>query len=498
MKKKIFFLISVIIVVFTGCQSMTGLLKGIHPAGEQLREENLGKETEGKTGAIEQAQKTEASEETWDLSVSRPICREEEKKNPCAGLQELPLPYLDLPEPDSIYQRRFFSSPMKKAASHDYPLPVVKANALINSVNLSSLERRLEFEPKKLKQTRESKLPEKNVPAKLASKTKKKVSKTVIRNDEPIAPIVKDVVVEKESHRGIFARKGDYLEINLDGKGWIFLGSPDGKRLQGVSFISRDSTQAKTSFSFQADNFGKYELKFQLQDNSLGTSNIEVVHLSVVKDEEFTSLIAGGSNLIAAEPEDNTRYVHAERLFTLGEYRSALIEFLKDYREGNPYVNDRLAAIYAETGEHEAAVKFFKKNLLASKQYREKAVLGIVRSSSVLGDSALLLDYLESFLSLNSLSIENELLDAARFQLKNGRYGLVLNLLDEYRSRYVINLDEVYFMLACLYEQDSSYRDLLKSRDFYQKVYDEYPESVHAEESYRRTRYLDRYFFHIR
>ncbi|MBA7711758.1 hypothetical protein ES703_120724 [subsurface metagenome] len=188
------------------------------------------------------------------------------------------------------------------------------------------------------------------------------------------------------------------------------------------------------------------------------------------------------------------------------ELESALVEFIKDYREGSPYLNDRIAAIYSRTGRHEAAVKYYRRNLEAAGEYADRAVLGLIRSALALEDPVLLLDQLQSFLDLDPILIEQDLVAIARFQLKSGHYSAALNLFDEYLKRYLAGpaadssayLDEVYFLIAQAFEQDCPQRDLKKARDFYQSVYDEFPESSFAGRSYQRIRYLDRYFFHIR
>jgi outer membrane protein assembly factor BamD (BamD/ComL family) len=92
-----------------------------------------------------------------------------------------------------------------------------------------------------------------------------------------------------------------------------------------------------------------------------------------------------------------------------------------------------------------------------------------------------------------------DLLDVARFTASRSSYALSLELLTEYLRRHPSGegLDSAYFQLAQLYELESPLRDVRLAREYYRKVYEEFPESEHAAEAHTRILYLDRHFFHV-
>ena len=287
--------------------------------------------------------------------------------------------------------------------------------------------------------------------------------------------------------------------ISLEGNGWLYIGldgeETGNRREQGIEFLSTEYSGNHNSFSFETAEYGQYLLRFQLQDARRGTVQNEYISLKVVPDDEFTALVAAVRDSDSTQEEPQNPY--AEKLFAIGEWEAALTEFLKNYQDGNPQLNDRIATVYAAMGAHEAALKYYSKNLETADAYAERAVLGLVRSSVALGDEKLLADYLETFLGANTTG--RDLLNVARFQGDSGHAAVALDMYQEYLKRFPWGdqLDEVYFRLARLYELDLTQRDLEKSRSYYQKVYDEYPESLYSDESRQRLRYLERYFFRI-
>jgi TolA-binding protein len=322
-----------------------------------------------------------------------------------------------------------------------------------------------------------------------------------------------------ETRREVLARKGDTVVIDLEGRGWLLL--PGDRR--GVSYTGSESGPQRTSFTFKALEFGEYDLAFQLQDNARGAARGEVVRLRVLPEDKFRDLLAAplkaGSQPTAGsapgqpaaqaagqaagetppESADPVRLQKAERLFAGGFYDLALPEYLGIYREGDPLLNDRLAAIYLGKGEATAAVKFYDRNLSAAAPYAGKAVVGLVRAGLQLGSPEVVILHLPALLELPAAEVERELLAVARFAAEQGRFPLALDLLSEYLRRYPrgVGLDAAYFQLAQLYELESPLRDVRLAREYYRKVYEEFPESEHATEAHRRILYLDRYFFHV-
>ncbi len=304
--------------------------------------------------------------------------------------------------------------------------------------------------------------------------------------------------------REVLARKGDTVVIDLEGRGWLLL---PGER-KGVSFLGSESGPQRTSFSFKALELGNYDLAFQLQDNARGAATGEVVRLRVLPEDKLRELLGSAKQASAAgqaappaagEPTDPARLEKAEKLYSAGFFDLALPEYLAIYREADPLLNDRLAAIYLQKGEAVAAAKFYDRNLSAPPPYGRQAVVGLVRAGLAMASPALVLQHLPALLELPPAQTRPELLAVARFAASQGSYPLALDLLTEYLRRYPrgAGLDEVYFQLARIYELESPLRDVRLAREYYRRVYEDFPESEHAAEAHSRILYLDRHFFHV-
>jgi len=297
----------------------------------------------------------------------------------------------------------------------------------------------------------------------------------------------------------MWARRGDQVEISFGNRGWVFLGLRDSIELKGLSFLGSKDMGGKVIFHFRSEDYGVYLLEFQLQDNRTATVKNESVRLSVVTDEEFDSRLASAAIEMSDKGEEE-RFLLAEKLYELGQYEAALKEYISGYREGVPLVNDRIASIYLQSGEYQAAAKFYEKNRSSSGELGEKAVVGLLRSYLALEDSIKLLGLLDKFLELEYLSIEEDLMHLIHYEIKHGEPVLTYKLLTEYVSGFPggVFLDEVYFLFGHLFEGESPYRDLEKSRDYYLRVYEEFPVSDFSENARERVKYLERYFFYIR
>ena len=314
---------------------------------------------------------------------------------------------------------------------------------------------------------------------------------------------------ENSRVREIYARHGDEVQIGLEGKAFIFLGFPESPaQAGGMSFKGKETKDSKSYFTFKALRIGTYDLGFLQQDNTTGKSVRETVRVSVVGDAEFTAAIGSATSAPASamapaslfNPGAAGDYLHAERLATLGERHAALEEFLKGYTDGNGYLNDRIASLYLAGGDLDAAEKYFAKNLVMTGRWAESGVLGMVRVALVRGDARGLLAQLKPFLAIQELSIEGELIHAARLEQRTGATGVGLELLSEYVKRYPDGRfrDEADWIAGQLYEAESPMRDIVRARDIYRGLLRAYPESSFAERARERVRYIEEHFITVR
>ncbi|UCF98969.1 MAG: outer membrane protein assembly factor BamD [Spirochaetaceae bacterium] len=316
----------------------------------------------------------------------------------------------------------------------------------------------------------------------------------------PFATRSQPIVEQRE----LVARRGDPIAIDLEGSGWIFVGFKTAGESasadqRGIDYVSKRNLQGRTSFDFKAVDYGEYELSFQFQDNQQAVLRNQIVHLRILPDQDFAVAVERQQQGVhagtAAVP--GPAIETADALFDLGEYELALIEYLRNMRSGDPYLNDRLAACYEITGEYQAAAKYYRQNLGLAGEYGDRAAVGLVRSSIALKDNGLLMEGMPFMVSLESAQIGAELLEVARFQTENQHLEVAIQALKQYIRRYPDgkSLDEVYYRLARIYEVDSPHRNLEAARDYYRLLYDLFPESRYADRAKERLNYLNRHFF---
>jgi TolA-binding protein len=304
--------------------------------------------------------------------------------------------------------------------------------------------------------------------------------------------------------REVYARVGDEIEIVLDGAGYLFLGFAD-RQTDGMSFRARTVKDGRTSFTFKALGLGTWDLDFQQQDAATGTTRVEGVKVVVLEDADFAAAVqrqAAGTGPAAGALADleTGRVEWAEKLVALGRAKQAIAEYLKGYREGDADLDDRIAALYAATGDGAAAGKYWLKNVGAAAPYGDRAVVGLARLAVTRGDLDGYLQWHRRLLAVVDEPIDDVLVDAALEARRQGDAGLGIDLLAEYGRRYPggERLDEAVFVTAQLLEADSAFRDLKRSRDLYAALLAQFPESAHAAEAAERLRWLDQHIFIVR
>jgi tetratricopeptide (TPR) repeat protein len=458
----------------SGCSSVAR--PEARPAAEEQQAAEAGQQPSEKTLPEQAAPAPASEEEQAGVSLGSPGAPEGAAE---AGPGELPEPGANALGDVEVYSKEAPSVPRQRIA--EKPLPLPKAGAAPKSAAPKAPPPTAAPGADQGAAASAAKAPAAKAPAPGSASTASQPAASP-------APV---------RLREVLARKGDTVSIEQEGGGWLFLGLPPAGRSPGLLFLSSDTGGRRSTFSFKALEYGEYDLGFQLQDNSRGTLQNETVRLRVLPDEQFREAVARQAAAPEPAPVDPAQLEAAERLFNARAFDLALAEYLKLYRPADPLLNDRLAAIYAETGESEAAQKYYEKNLSAPAPYNERAEVGLVRAGVAQGSEELVREHMKGLLTVRSIPIGRELLDAARLLLERGRSGLAQELLLEYPRRYPrgAELDRAWFLLARLYETESQLRDLAKARQYYKKVYEVFPDSSYAAEAQARVRYLDRYFF---
>jgi hypothetical protein len=305
--------------------------------------------------------------------------------------------------------------------------------------------------------------------------------------------------IQPVKKRNIYARQGDDIEIVFNNPGWIFLGYALDEDENGLKYISKSSKDEKTLFRFKALQFGNYNLNFQMQNNISGNTENELIIVKVVMEDEFSSFLQNNNSSNDTILKDRD-FSFANKLFELGQYQHALNEYLKLYQEGDFFLNQRLACIYFNLNDYRKAIYYWKKNLSADPDYFKNAIEGLSSAYIKIDDYNALVSHLKYLFTYDNVSSENELLILAKYFASRNNDKLALDLLNEYQKSYPYGkyTAEVYYLLATLYEKNTDFRNLKESRNYYQKIITEYPESLFADASLERVNYLNQHFFYVR
>jgi len=300
-----------------------------------------------------------------------------------------------------------------------------------------------------------------------------------------------------ERVRTVYARQGDDIEISFKENGWLLLEMPDGE--SGLRFISRTAEGERTLFKFNGRKMGEYALPFQYQDHLRGIMRREIIQIKVVPEDEFDSLI-GSRNTESESLRLARDREEAARLYELGKYQEALRTYLAAYSEGDPSLNETIATLALLQKDFRNAALYWKKNLTAPGAFRDKAVIGLVKTFTAADQKRELELILKELYTVKNFPIEDELVLLIRYFTAKNDGSLVEELLGRYLDLYPDGryLDEIYFRLGELYEYSSAIRDFKKARGYYTFVVRDYPESGFYGAARERIDYINRHYFHVR
>lgn len=296
--------------------------------------------------------------------------------------------------------------------------------------------------------------------------------------------------------QNVYAVPEDVIAVSLEGNGWVFTGVGGDKR--GITFKARENAEGYTEFVFLTAELGEYRLNFRKQDLFTGEDESSTVLVSVVSPERFSELL----NLDGGETNAQPRgFILADSYYSDEQYEDALEEYLKNYIEGNPKVNQRIAELSFNNGDYEDARLFWEKNLHVNNDtYREKAVAGLLSTAIETDDPAVFKRFLPELTRLQRVE-KNELLEKAiEYQIDRAELTSAVRLLEEYVTEYYGNFksDWAYFTLGALHEQAGPVRDLQKAKHYYRVVIQDFPASAYYDKADERIRYIDKNFLHVR
>ena len=293
----------------------------------------------------------------------------------------------------------------------------------------------------------------------------------------------------------ILARQGDNIEISFEEKGWVYLGAANREAsLSGIAFQGKQIKEGGSVFAFTTSQLGEYELAFLHQDNRAGLQKKVVMDVLVLEESEFVQRLG-------EEGGHGSTLAFAEELFQAGKKSEALNEYLKFYREGDPFLNDRIAAIYWADREFEKAAVYWKRNRDFPGEFGERAILGIIKSGIALDDRVSLFQNIDAVMGIESVSVSDEVIELARYFMVSEEYpaakSVLLGLLKRSSISGEHRLGEAYFLLGQLHEVSRNLDDLKEAKRAYSRVIADYPDSPYYSSAEERIRFLNRHFFFL-
>lgn len=312
------------------------------------------------------------------------------------------------------------------------------------------------------------------------------------------AAVPEDGVEWKRKH--VYAVPEDVIAISMGGTGWIYLGERD--RRKGIAFKARKNSPRATEFVFRTEKMGEYHLQFQQQDLFTGEERWQEVRVSVVGEERFAEILSGKHSeeedpeIMDASPKG---YILADTYYKEGRKKEALAEYLKNYTDGDPRVNERIAHLSFEQEKYAQAEQYWRKNLYEDDIYKEKAVVGIIRTAVRREDVTVFEKMLPELLAIDTIPTDEPLLEGAEFQIDRGNTMSAANILESFIDRYYDHekADWAYFTLGNLHEKSGPLRDFRKAKYYYRVVLNDFPASSYWDKSEERIRYIDMYLLKV-
>ena len=295
----------------------------------------------------------------------------------------------------------------------------------------------------------------------------------------------------------VYAVPEDVIAVSMGGTGWIYLGEREKKK--GITFKARKNSSRATEFVFRTQKLGEYHLQFQQQDLFTGEERWQEVRVSVVKEERFAEILSAKQSGEEEDPEimdaSPKGYILADTYYKEGRKKEALAEYLRNYAEGDPRINERIAHLSFEQEKYEQAELYWRKNLYEDGIYREKAVAGIIRTAVRLDDVKVFEKMLPELFAIDTIPTYEPLLEGARFQIEKGNTASAANILETFLTRYYDHekADWAYFSLGNLHEKAGAFRDFKKAKYYYRVVLNDFPASSYWDRAEERIRYIDMY-----
>ncbi len=255
----------------------------------------------------------------------------------------------------------------------------------------------------------------------------------------------------------------DVFAVSLEGLNWIFLGSSSISNRQ-VDLVSSECDDTICRFEFRANAEEIYQLQFQSQSLTVGTTNDYIVLATIV--EEGALIASAGTPL------------------EIGNVRSTQIEPLNQSASQTTPAREQEMAAENKSAEISS----------------EAELIALADSAAMDRDFASAAFYIDDIVNRQLVPTYSTIIDTASWHSQREQPHRAFEYLDYAKDQYPLSehTDQLYWMLANLHDIPGDRVDLTQAIDFYKTLIAEYPLSDYYQDARERVEYLQRNYFDIR
>ncbi|TFG83011.1 MAG: hypothetical protein E4H20_06480 [Spirochaetales bacterium] len=289
-----------------------------------------------------------------------------------------------------------------------------------------------------------------------------------IRSEDPTAVPVADISVD--------AVRGQSFELRFAGTGWTYLGDEESR--DGIRYETRRFQDDEVVFTLGPDRTGEYLLRFQRQDPVDGSRKVSLVRVDVREPGSAAASTAktGSTTTIPSSPAPSGITPSADQPAAPSS-DSAMPA------SGTAPASGAAGSVPAASTASGNAIPAAGATAGEGPQIASPATTpAVVPSPSILA----------------GLTDPSAILAFARDELSAKRVRSAIDALDRYVALFASGSDEVYFLYGMVFEQDTPFRDIKKSYEYYKRVRDEYPRSLRWKIAAERVAYMERHYYGLR
>jgi hypothetical protein len=314
-------------------------------------------------------------------------------------------------------------------------------------------------------------------------------------------------------------KNNQYLDIVYPGKGWIYLGEPEGKNF--MRYFGRKIGETDTTFSLRSRDEGETILHFYKNDPLTGSTidDYLAVKISGTNDSQIRAAAPSYAEIVPPKPEKKSagsaekteispakeNPVQTESAAKNSAGNSAKTEEKKSAEKpGNIPAKtetksaEKKAEIPSRPKIIESKTESYVQPSSAETDEKTKTAISLADDMDAAEVSALEEKIKNSSAEKNTDSTADELLKKAQESYDAKKFSDALSYLEEFFEKSNTRLDEALFLQGQIFESNSEVRNIRNALDNYETIVRRYPQSSKWNQANNRAIYLRKFYFNIR